>query len=145
MTCWVWMEMPIWIYHWLWEGDCTVQQLYVKWYVAWKWYLACKERKSELALQWAEMRMVRWVCDIKVKDRVLWCGDSVGCSVSIICLVMNATQSSFVSLKLWMVYISSAILHCIFWWKPLQEFTWFMWIWCMQTASFLPALSFPHC
>jgi len=23
-----------------------------------------------VALQWAEMRMVRWMCDIKVKDRV---------------------------------------------------------------------------
>jgi len=31
----------------------------------------CPVRKeNEVALQWAEMRMVRWMCDIKVKDRV---------------------------------------------------------------------------
>jgi len=23
-----------------------------------------------MALQWAEMRMVRWMCDVKAKDRV---------------------------------------------------------------------------
>jgi len=27
-------------------------------------------KENEMALQWAEMRMVRWVCDIKVKDGV---------------------------------------------------------------------------
>ena len=27
-------------------------------------------RKKEMALQWGEMRMVRWMCDVKVKDRV---------------------------------------------------------------------------
>jgi len=27
-------------------------------------------RKNEVALQQAEMRMVRWMCDIKVKDSV---------------------------------------------------------------------------
>jgi len=27
-------------------------------------------KENEVALQRAEMRMVRWVCDIKVKDRV---------------------------------------------------------------------------
>jgi len=26
-------------------------------------------KENELALQWAEMRMVRWMCDIKVKVR----------------------------------------------------------------------------
>jgi len=27
-------------------------------------------KENEVALQWAEMRMVRWMCDVKVKDRV---------------------------------------------------------------------------
>ena len=27
-------------------------------------------KKNEVALQWAEMRMVRWMCDVKVNDRV---------------------------------------------------------------------------
>jgi len=27
-------------------------------------------KENEEALQWAEMRMVRWMCDIKVKDGV---------------------------------------------------------------------------
>jgi len=27
-------------------------------------------KENEVALQWAEMRMVRWMCDIKLKDRV---------------------------------------------------------------------------
>jgi len=27
-------------------------------------------RKDEVALQRAEMRMIRWMCDVKVKDRV---------------------------------------------------------------------------
>jgi len=27
-------------------------------------------KENEVELQWAEMRMVRWMCDVKVKDRV---------------------------------------------------------------------------
>jgi len=27
-------------------------------------------KRNEVALQLAEMRMVRWMCDVKVKDRV---------------------------------------------------------------------------
>jgi len=27
-------------------------------------------KENEVALQWAEMRMVRWMCDVKVKHRV---------------------------------------------------------------------------
>jgi len=27
-------------------------------------------KENEVAIQWAEMRMVRWMCDINVKDRV---------------------------------------------------------------------------
>jgi len=27
-------------------------------------------KENEVALQWAEMRMVRWMCNVKVKDRV---------------------------------------------------------------------------
>jgi len=27
-------------------------------------------KENEVALQQAEMRMVRWMCDVKVKDRV---------------------------------------------------------------------------
>jgi len=27
-------------------------------------------KENVVALQWAEMRMVRWMCDVKVKDRV---------------------------------------------------------------------------
>jgi len=27
-------------------------------------------RKNEVALQWAEIIMVRWMCDVKVKDKV---------------------------------------------------------------------------
>jgi len=27
-------------------------------------------KENEVALQWAEIRMVRWMCDVKVKDRV---------------------------------------------------------------------------
>jgi len=46
----------------------TVQQLCAKQYVAWKTWPVRKE--NEVALQRAEMRMVRWTCDIKVKDRV---------------------------------------------------------------------------
>jgi len=31
----------------------------------------CPVRKENVvALQWAEMRIVRWMCDVKVKDRV---------------------------------------------------------------------------
>jgi len=25
---------------------------------------------NEVALQWAEMKMIRWMCDVKVRDRV---------------------------------------------------------------------------
>jgi len=25
-------------------------------------------KENEVALQWAEMKMVRWMCDVKVKD-----------------------------------------------------------------------------
>lgn len=31
--------------------------------------MACKER-NEMALQRAEMRMVRWMCDVKVEHRI---------------------------------------------------------------------------
>jgi len=27
-------------------------------------------KENEVALQWAEMRMARWMCDVKLKDRV---------------------------------------------------------------------------
>jgi len=27
-------------------------------------------KENEVVLQWTEMRMVRWMCDVKVKDRV---------------------------------------------------------------------------
>jgi len=27
-------------------------------------------KENEVALQWAEMKTVRWMCDIKIKDRV---------------------------------------------------------------------------
>jgi len=27
-------------------------------------------KENEVALQWAEMRMIRWMCNVKVKDRV---------------------------------------------------------------------------
>jgi len=27
-------------------------------------------KENEVALQWAEMRMVRWMCHVNVKDRV---------------------------------------------------------------------------
>jgi len=27
-------------------------------------------KENVMALQWAEMKMVRWMCDIKVKDKV---------------------------------------------------------------------------
>jgi len=27
-------------------------------------------KENEVALQWAEMRMVRWMCNVKAKDRV---------------------------------------------------------------------------
>jgi len=37
--------------------------------VAWKRDLACKKRKWG-ALQRAEIKMVRWMCGVKVKDRV---------------------------------------------------------------------------
>ena len=53
-------------YHWLWEEGCT--KLCAKQYVSWKWDLACKERKW-VTLQPAEMRMVRWMCGAKLKDR----------------------------------------------------------------------------
>ena len=29
------------------------------------------KKRNEVALQQAEIRMVRWMCDVKVKDRVL--------------------------------------------------------------------------
>jgi len=32
-----------------------------------KWHV---KKDNEVALQWAEIRMVRWMCDIKVQDRV---------------------------------------------------------------------------
>ena len=28
-------------------------------------------KENELALQWAEMRMVRWMCGMKLQDRIL--------------------------------------------------------------------------
>jgi len=27
-------------------------------------------KENDVALQWSEMRMVRWMCGVKVKDRV---------------------------------------------------------------------------
>jgi len=27
-------------------------------------------KENEVVLQWAEIRMVRWMCDVKVKDRI---------------------------------------------------------------------------
>jgi len=32
-----------------------------------KWHV---RSENEVAVQWAEMRMIRWMCDVKVKDRV---------------------------------------------------------------------------
>jgi len=37
--------------------------------VAWKWDLAHK-KENEVALLWTEMRMVRWMCGMKLQDRV---------------------------------------------------------------------------
>jgi len=38
------------------------------------WYMEMRPglsgKKNEVALQRAEMRMVRWMCNVKVKDRV---------------------------------------------------------------------------
>ena len=28
------------------------------------------QKENEVALQWAEIRMVRWMCNVKIKDRV---------------------------------------------------------------------------
>ena len=41
-----------------------------KLHAAWNRDLACKE-KNVVALQRAEMRMVRWMCGVKLKDRLL--------------------------------------------------------------------------
>jgi len=43
------------------------------WRKATRWfysYLLSVSKENELALQQAKMRMVRWMCDVKVKDRV---------------------------------------------------------------------------
>jgi len=47
----------------------TVQQLCVK-YISHESETWPVRRENEVALQRAEMRMVRWMCDITVKDRV---------------------------------------------------------------------------
>jgi len=28
---------------------------------------SCRKKKDEVALQWAQIRMVTWMCDVKVK------------------------------------------------------------------------------
>jgi len=51
--------LPIRIYHWKWEGDCASVVCEV---------VCCMEVRP--ALQRAEMRMVRWMCGVKLQDRV---------------------------------------------------------------------------
>ena len=91
MICWVWMEMlmqlwrpksgldvinsgswyhclPIGIYHWLGEGGCIAVVCEVVCYTGSETWPVTKG--NEVALQRAEMRMVRWMCTVKVKDRV---------------------------------------------------------------------------
>jgi len=35
-------------------------------------------KENEVALQWAKMRMVRWICDVRLKIEFLQCFDAVG-------------------------------------------------------------------
>ena len=60
-------SLPIGIYHWLGEGDCSscVQRSLIHGSETWP-----VRKESEVALQRTEMRMVRWMWNVKVKDRV---------------------------------------------------------------------------
>ena len=63
--------LPIGIYHWLGEGgwiaELCVRSSMLHGSETWP-----VRKEYEVALQRAEMRMVRWMCNVKVKDRVPW-------------------------------------------------------------------------
>jgi len=90
MICWVWMEMlmQLWrpksgldvinsgswyhclsigIYHWLGEGGCIVVVQSSMLHASETWPVM-KENKVEL--HQVKMRMIRWMCNVKVKERV---------------------------------------------------------------------------
>jgi len=46
-----------------------VQQLCAKLCVAWKWDRAVR-KENDVTLQRAEMRIIRWMCGVKLQDRV---------------------------------------------------------------------------
>jgi len=46
-------------------------------------------KENEVALQWAEMRMVRWMCGIKLQDRVASEGVRLGLDDIILELQQN--------------------------------------------------------
>jgi len=60
--------LPIGIHHWLGEAGCTAVVCEVVCYMEVRPGLPGK--KKEVALQQGEMRMVRWMCDVKATDKV---------------------------------------------------------------------------
>ena len=61
--------LPIGIHHWLGEGGCIAVVCKVV-RINTKVRRGLSGKKNEVALQRAEVRMVRWMCNVKVKDRV---------------------------------------------------------------------------
>ena len=59
--------LPIGIYHWLGEGGCIAVVRSSMLHRSETWPV---RKENEVALQRAEMRTVKWMCNVKVKDRV---------------------------------------------------------------------------
>ena len=80
------------VYRWLGEGGCIVVGCEVVCYTEVRPVTVRKE--NEVALQRAEMRMVRWMCNVKIKDRVpskeLW--ERLGIDDIILILQQNRLQ-----------------------------------------------------
>ena len=58
--------LPVGIYHWLGEGGCIAVVCKVVCYTEER---PAVGKENEVALQRAEMRMVRWMCNAEVKDK----------------------------------------------------------------------------
>ena len=63
--------LPIGIYHWLGDGGCMAVVCEVDMVTTWKWDLACQEIKwGGTSASRDENGYGRWLCNVKVKDRV---------------------------------------------------------------------------
>jgi len=66
------LPIRIRIYHWQWEGHCTAVVRSRMLHGSETWPI---RKENQVALQWVEMKMVRWMCSIKLQDRVPSNGD----------------------------------------------------------------------